>query len=255
MKKKCISNEDLLFCYPYNSQHIGSREEQQDAFAFSDMINYQEVSRFGAVAVLADGMGGLAGGRQASNTAVAAFMNSYFNNFTGNVYETMQNAAYVANEQVKALGSGGATLVAAVVLDRKLYWISIGDSRIYLYRDGRVYQLNAEHNYGARLDAMVAEGKLSPEEALYDPDRAALTSYLGIDTLEEINFGPEGFDVKIGDSVLICSDGLYRGISPEEIAHILATSKESVADDLTNFVLKKRLPAQDNITVLLVDLD
>ena len=70
---------------PYNAQHIGNREEQQDYFAYSNMFNREEQKRIGIAAVLADGMGGMANGRRASHTATDVFLQSYTNSEIPNI--------------------------------------------------------------------------------------------------------------------------------------------------------------------------
>ncbi len=252
---KNLSADNMLFPYPYNAQHIGSRAEQQDSFAFSDMMNIEETLKYGAIALLADGMGGLKNGKQASECAVKSFMECYKSSFDGDVYRALLKAAYYANDCVLEYDGAGSTLCAVVVKDKKLYYVSIGDSRIYLYRNRQLHQLNCEHNYAVDLDQMVKEGKKTYQEAMSDPRRQALTSYMGISELELIDRGPDDFELFIGDSLLLCSDGLYRGVSAEEMVYILENSKESVADDLINCALRKRIHGQDNVTVVLVDLD
>lgn len=92
----------------------------------------------------------------------------------------------------------------------KLFWCSIGDSHIYLYRDGTLEQLNIDHNFGAQLDQMALEGSITQDEALHHPQRAALTSYLGISELTLISGNRMPFQLRKGDVLIQCTDGLYR---------------------------------------------
>lgn len=242
--------------HPYNAQSIGRRNEQQDYFSFSDMFNESEYALIGAAAVLADGMGGMANGSAASRAAVEAFMEAYRNeacsipDICGRLYAAVQNA----NKAVGMIDGAGSTLCAAVIKDCCLYWVSVGDSRIYLYRNRTVRQLNKEHNFGAALDKMVKRGIITKNEADTDPRAAMLTSYLGIEELREVDSGG-GFALLEGDSVLLCSDGLYRELSDNEIADIIANSGDSVCDDLVGAALDKGDINQDNITVALIDID
>ena len=80
----------------------------------------------------------------------------------------------------------------------KLFWCSIGDSHIYLYRDGTLEQLNIDHNFGAQLDQMALEGSITQDEALHHPQRAALTSYLGISELTLISGNRMPFQLRKG---------------------------------------------------------
>lgn len=243
--------------YPFNAQHIGRREEQQDYFTFSNIFDDKEVSRIGAVSILADGMGGMKNGRVASKTAVEVFMQSYQdeNCDISDIGERLINAAHAANKAVNKLSGAGSTLCAVVIKDWQLHWLSIGDSRIYLYRNGSIRQINKEHNFAAVLDEQVKNGEITRAAAINDPRSQMLTSYLGIPELEEIDIVKGIFPLFLGDSIMICSDGLYRELSDDEISYILANGDESVCEDLVNAALAKEDINQDNITVTLMDID
>ncbi len=241
--------------FPYNAQNIGSREEQQDAFCFSDMLNREEAEKYGYIAVLADGMGGMENGALAASTTVREFMNTYLTVFDGDVKEAMLKAVETANREVQEIDGAGATLCAVVIKDWQLYYVSVGDSHIYFYRNGYIRRLNEEHNYLSVLNKLVSEGKMTKEEAESHPDRQSLTSYIGIDDLEEIDYNEEPIPLMCGDSILICSDGLYRAMSEEEMVYALKNGDEAVAESMVQTVLSKKIRGQDNITVLVVDID
>ena len=242
---------------PYNAQHIGRRDEQQDYFAFSDIYNAEEYNRIGALAILADGMGGLEGGRLASRTATEVFLDIYTNceSEIPDIDERLLYAAKKANDAVVKLDGAGTTLCAIVIKDSQLHWLSVGDSRIYLYRNGTLRRLNKEHNYENVLNEKVESGEISLSEAVNDPNRAALTSYIGIDELDEIDINTDIFPLFKGDSVMMCSDGLYRTLCDEEMAYIVKNAEEDVCDFLISKALEKNIETQDNITVVLMDVD
>lgn len=241
--------------YPYNAQHIGSREEQQDAFIFSDFFKKSQIEKYGYMAVLADGMGGMKNGALAGQLTVRAFDDTYKQLHEMEPLEAMISAAKSANEQVKQIEGAGATLCGVVIKDWYLNWISVGDSHIYLYRNGSIKRLNKEHNYSAVLDKLVECGKISREEAETNVKRQALTSYIGIEDLKEIDYNSEKIPLMSGDSIVLCSDGLYRGLAPQQIARILKNAAEDVAEEMVRKVLKKKIKNQDNITVLIIDVD
>ena len=115
---------------PYNAQHIGDREEQQDYFAYSNLLDPVEVSRSGNVAALADGMGGMKDGQTAAIYGVNAFLSTYLAcdaSSDAELESGMLDALYAANAEVCGLSGAGATLVAAVVKKNRLHWISVGD--------------------------------------------------------------------------------------------------------------------------------
>ena len=242
---------------PYNAQHIGRRAEQQDYFAYSDIFNKEERMLMGAVSVLADGMGGLENGREASRTATEVFLREYRAGMVRGleVNDALVKAAHAANRAVLSIEGAGTTLCAAVIKRWRLYWLSIGDSRIYLYRNGSVRRINIEHNYEQVLKRMAENGEISRSAAYSDPNRAALTSYIGMNELEEMDINPGIFPLISGDSILLCSDGLYRSLSEAEMSRIIYDADDDVCDVLVEAAMKKNIAAQDNITVVLMDID
>ena len=135
---------EQLYIEPDNAQTIGMREEQQDAFIFSNVYSDDENADIGCVAVLADGMGGLADGYTAASTGVEEFLNVYSSEVKDGelTLAAMEDAVYSANRAVCRIGNSGATLIGAVVRDKELCWVSVGDSHIYLMRNGMLRQLN-----------------------------------------------------------------------------------------------------------------
>ena len=131
-----------------NAQHIGARKDQQDSFGISSM---DAVSSVGLLAVLADGMGGLNNGSVYSKTAVQAALQSFRDERAEKSDEaTLLRILKRAREAVENTGltDGGTTFIAALIRDQMLHFISVGDSRICLMRNGGIIQLNREHIYG-----------------------------------------------------------------------------------------------------------
>jgi protein phosphatase len=248
---------------PGNAQHIGARDGQEDAFGLSQLED-QEFRRHGGVlAVVADGMGGLNHGRAASRAAVRALLDSYMGKAPDEpVAEALLRGLRQANQAVLELARQaesenqvGTTAAAVVVHQDGLYWASAGDSRIYLYRAGQVHQVNQDHVYAVELEDQVARGQLDPDSARTDPDREALTSFLGQPELEQIDWGRTPVPLQAGDRILVCSDGLYRALGEAEIAARLAGDPHQACEALIEDVLAKRLEGQDNLTVVALGLD
>lgn len=249
---------------PGNAQNIGAREEQQDAFGFSDPEDKTFLAHGGFLGVLADGMGGMQHGGGGSLTAVRAFLDAYQTKpIEESVPDALVRSLYTANRAVlsfAASASGGyhtavqnyvgTTIAAAVALNDTLYWISAGDSRIYLLREGRLTALTADHIYANHLDAEAARGEISRSEALNHPEREGLTSYLGLEELSEIDHNIRPFPLQTGDRIIACSDGLYRSLSEDEIASTTAGDPQRACEDMVERALAKRIAHQDNITVL-----
>lgn len=251
---KLSSDSNII---PANAQNIGSRENQQDAFGFSFLEDKELVNRKGVMIVLADGMGGMALGQDASNLAVREIIKAYMKELVDETITEQLNAAIRrANSAVLTLASEahldsrvGTTVVAAVVHQSKLFWISVGDSHIYIYRDKKLLQLSKDHNYAQHLEKQVQQGVLSFEEADHHPEKMYLTSYLGIDPLEEIDQNLEPLMLQSGDCILLCSDGLYGTLPEIEIEEIIGQYHENACEILVQQTLLKNKKYQDNVTV------
>jgi PPM family protein phosphatase len=167
-----------------NAQNVGARPDQQDAFGFSDPQDESFLEHGGFLGVVADGMGGLANGSEASHAAVRAFLRAYEGkSLNESVREALGRALHEANRAVLAVAekassseSVGTTLAAAAIVDDSLQWISAGDSRIYVLRDGHLTQVTADHIYAKELNEQVAVGKISRAEAESHSERAFLTA-------------------------------------------------------------------------------
>jgi serine/threonine protein phosphatase PrpC len=240
-----------------NAQDIGAREEQQDSFGFSDPSDKAFVRHGGFLGVVADGMGGLSNGREAGAAAVRSFLAAYqAKPASESVADALSRSVGEANQAVRQIvqnGSAhdaGTTLAAAVVLDSELYWIAVGDSRIYWVHDNELTQLTADHIYAAMLNREVALGKISRSEAENHPERASLTSYLGQSqpALTDRNLKP--LLLHQSDSVLLCSDGFYRALSSDEIVDGFRGNPQHACDSLVQLVLSKHRNQQDNLTVI-----
>ncbi len=245
---------------PGNAQHIGTRKQQQDDFGFSDIDNAEFISHGGVIAVLTDGMGGLEMGREASRTAVRAMRNAYeAKSPKETISGALDRALHLANKAVFEMAEKagleedvGTTLVAAVVHQEALHWVSVGDSRIYLFRKGQLTRLTSDHVYARKLAKEAAMGNISREEAENDPDRDALTSYLGLSEMPEIDRNVNGFSLEPEDRILLCSDGLYRALPEKEIARMLGGHPQDDAESLVRNSLSKKHPHQDNLTIAIL---
>jgi len=239
-----------------NAQDIGQREGQQDAFGFSDPDKAEFCAHGGFLAVLADGMGGLEHGDMASRAAVKAFIDTYF---TKNVEEEIPQAlgrALVAAQQkvleLAATAQLGTTVVAAVLHEASMYWISVGDSALYHVRGKELTQVNRPHVYALDLDARVFAGELSLETALADPQRESLTSYLGMTNLQLVDRNLRPMPLADTDGLLLASDGLFKTIGPANFPQRNGDAQD-YCEQLMNAALAASAPGQDNITVLMLE--
>jgi PPM family protein phosphatase len=205
---------------------------------------------------VADGMGGPAAGEVAAHTAIEHLRDAFA--LGGDpTPDTLLAAAQAANravwDQAEAnpeMRGMGTTLVAlALVNDDHLAVINIGDSRLYVQHDGELRQVTSDHNLVAEL---VAEGRLSKEEAEFHPRRNVITRALGVDP--EVPVDLFLLDAEVGDRFLLCSDGLFRELTDEYISALLRRLAEpnEAAHELVNEA--KRRGGNDNITVVIVDV-
>lgn len=243
---------------PSNYQNLGARENQEDSFALSDYRNRQDVEENGVLAVVADGMGGLSCGEEASRIAVQHFVREYLSvNGEESLPGRLNRSISIANTAVFDLAYNGredyelgTTLVAVAVFNDQLYWISVGDSRIYLFRDEKLKQLTDDHIYANHLEADVASGRISRDEANAHPEKDYLTSYLGLPSLTEIDQNLEPLQLKGGDIILLCSDGLYDTLQENEIVATLKRRTPNIAEELVKATMEKNNKYQDNVTVI-----
>ena len=247
-----------------NAQHLGVRREQQDAFGFSDLDDQTLTAHGGILAALADGMGGMALGREAAQSTIATLLQHYAAKDPATPPEVaLQHAVQAANAAVNQLtrsaglneGDAGATLVVVVVHEARLYWTAVGDSHLYLCRNGELAQLNLEHTVARQLWREVAAGNLSRDDLLNDPEREMLTSYLGLPELPELDYNYRPLLLQPGDRLLLCSDGLYRMLATETIAALLTGDPQPAAARLVEEALSQQHPYQDNVTAVILACD
>ena len=235
---------------------IGARESQQDA-AFS----YVDDDR--ALALVCDGMGGARGGEIASRTAVDYVRNRFREELDGTsdfvesglqMLEAVDDVVYqLRDASGKRLGCG-TTLAAAYLDQDRLFWFSVGDSRVYLLRGQKMVQVTTDHNYYLRLNDQLQTGEISDQEYQKEAQRGeALISFIGMGGLMLIDVNDTGLPVYVGDTVLVCSDGLYRTISDAEMMDILKLpTLEGSAQRMIELVKERMNMKQDNFTFVLM---
>ena len=239
-----------------NAQNIGKRSNQEDAFATSDVNNQHLVRENGVLAVVADGMGGLADGELVSAAAVSTVYREF--PLMSNDWMPQQKLLYLAQRANDAANEvtggkrnqGGSTLVLSLVRDGKFWFASVGDSRICLVRGGSLITMTRPHVYETDLDKRAASGEISFAAALADGQRSALTSFVGMGDLEQIDYNPRGIQLLSGDWVLLMTDGVFHTLDDEEIASALFGGAQNAAERIESRVIAKGLPRQDNMTII-----
>ncbi len=234
-----------------NGQTIGRREEQDDYFATATIGPR-------TIAVIADGISGLANGRAASMTAVSVWMKEFIKQEAPAEKEDFfLKTAHVANKEViRELGGarGGTTFAAAVIVNGYLYWGAVGDSMIALYRNGELQMVNQQHTLEAVLEERYLAGKITHSEAVAHPGKRQLVNYLGYENFKQMDIG-EPIALKKSDKVLLCTDGITNSLTELELCTLLERDlpAEELADLIIEAVDEKQLSHQDNATVILLE--
>ncbi len=227
-----------------------TRAENQDSFSTGELPNSA------AWAVVCDGMGGAAGGRTASTTAVKIISEKISSGFNPRMSDlSVKNLLISAVESANAvlydmalkdesLSGMGTTVVAVLINADRLYAASAGDSRVYLISD-KIEQVTTDHSL---VQEMVNRGEITKEEASVHPKKNIITRALGIDGDIRVDFFQEEFN-KEKDIVLLCSDGLTNFVSEDDILDtIKKCSRYEIASTLVNAANKNG--GGDNVTVV-----
>ncbi len=235
----------------------GGRDYQEDEFSVTLLTGDQSAGDR-LLLVLADGMGGHAGGAVASQTVVQAFWDGFRQPAT-DIAVNFKAGVDAANEAVRAkqqadptLSEMGSTLVAALVRDGHLYWASVGDSLLWVFRNGRLNRLNADHSMRPLLLGLVELGRMTEEEALHDPRVHQLRSAITGDDIPMIDIAATGYTLKADDVVVLASDGLET-LSEADLTGLMTqhgNDAYALVRALLEAVSVAGVPGQDNTTVL-----
>ncbi len=204
--------------------------------------------------LVADGMGGHMAGDVASRTVVdyaqVAPFSPIFSLFAEQVENQLIGAHKALVDAGKAKGKiSGSTVVAFLAHDRQGLVMWAGDSRLYLFRQKRLYQVSRDHSF---VEELLAMGGITPEAARSHPRANVITRAVGAG--DELVLDLNIFELQHGDLLLLCSDGLYKELEDSEIAAFMAksVSPARIVQDLIGTCLERK--AQDNVTVVVVQV-
>lgn len=238
-------------------QYMGERASQEDYSQFRIFP-----SDLGLLAILADGMGGHTSGEVASNSAVNAFDRAFKSYSADSPISKLSAALESANAELSklidknpSLNGMGCTIIGAYFNPKGLYWISVGDSLIYLYRNRQLVQINQDHSMAPLIEESYRSGKLSKEEAENYPNKNALRSAVMGELIQLIDAPDRAFDLYADDLIILASDGILS-LSPKEIGNIIEShlvgSAEKISNELIQAVKNKKRRNQDNTTIQVV---
>ncbi len=232
------------------------RDHNEDALGYHQPREREVLAQKGRLYLVADGMGGHVAGEVASECVVKTVTASYYESHAQTVRQGLSEAIQQANTTLYEATSGeesrrkmATTLVGAVVLGRQLHVANIGDSRAYLLRGDTIRQLTEDHSFVTEL---VKRGRISEEEAANHPQRNVVTRALGTQPTVEADFYEEA--IQPGDTVILCTDGLWGEVSKEEMAQ-MATQPLNPKEMASEVVaLANQRGGPDNITVIVLQI-
>ena len=233
---------------------LGGRKNQQDSFSVSEE---ELIPTHGLLAVVADGMGGLSDGDQMSQCAITAMMETFYR-LQGDPDRILLMLVESATQAVNAkLGAGnystsGSTLVAGLIQNGAFHYVSVGDSRICLYRNDVLYQLNREHVFRQELEIRAINHESTWEAADTHPKANGLTSFLGMGALKYVDIPSESVVIRPGDKFILMSDGVYNSVEKAEMTEQLKKPAQEAADGIGKLIEEKNLNGQDNYTAIIV---
>ena len=233
----------------------GRRQYQQDSLGHSIVLGGK-----GLVAVVADGMGGLADGDKVSQQIVLRTLELSArlrgDQTDGALYRILNQVNEDVNQMLTPDGlyKCGSTMIAVLVQGRSFQWISVGDSRIYLYREGYVNRLNRDHDLLQDWMPEILNGQRSMEASLADPNGRKLTSFIGMGKLKYVDGSTRPIELLPGDRLLLLSDGVYGEVSEDQMAAIVKQYPDvrQAAAALGQRIQANQNPRQDNYTALIL---
>lgn len=212
-----------------------------------------------SLCIVCDGMGGAAGGSTASNTACDAFVKKVFDSMAektsdSNLSDILINAVKYANNCVYTLAkekkelSGMGTTLCAVVTDGKKMWaVSVGDSRIYMYEQNEIHQISHDHSY---VQALIDCGAITKEEGRFHPQKNIITRAVG--TSSDVDCDSYTLE-QMPDGILICSDGLTNYVNEDELKEVFGQCADNTELIAATLIDKANAAGGgDNITVLVM---
>lgn len=228
------------------------REDNQDAIHLPDDLH---PAGHGMLFAIADGMGGYAHGGVASLLAIESFCNVLTSQNGASILRSLQLGVEAANfsvyQKARQMDAGrmGTTLTAAYVLGDMLYLAHVGDSRAYLIRDGRAMCLTADHT---TVGDMVRSKLISADKIRTHAQRSVLTKSIGTDLFVQPDISQH--KLKVGDFLILCSDGLWSVIEDHEFANTVnaSSSVSEISQNLIDLALAHH--TDDNTSVVVLSL-
>lgn len=231
---------------------IGTRTYQEDAAEFCE-------TEQGLFAAVCDGVGSRADGGASSRLCVSRFIEAFQQGFSGSYPAfIVETAERIDREIYETFGERcGTTAVTVYLSGNALYWLSVGDSRLYIFRNGRLKQITTDHDYayviGLRLKKNLIDAAAYQAE---QPKGSRLASYFGMNGIDIVDVSMQPLLLEQNDLLLLTTDGLYKKIGDEQIADILRLHpRPDAAADCLIQAVRQSEGATDNTTVAVIGYD
>jgi serine/threonine protein phosphatase PrpC len=245
------------------------RQNNEDSFGYWEPDDEGEFLRKGRLAVVADGMGGYEGGQEASRIAVERMIAGYRDFGGDDPREALVQALQSAHEEIRKysfahpeLRGMGTTCTAIAIVKGQdgpsgegaqyglLFYVHVGDTRLYLVREGKITRITRDHSYVERL---IEAGMITQEQADVHPQRNILTSAVGTNPDLFMDAPEQPVPLCPEDVLVICSDGLWGQVRDAEILNAVKNkSPEQAGRELIELARERGGP--DNITVQILRL-
>lgn len=202
---------------------------------------------------VADGMGGYEAGDVASNMIVSSLSeldkHEYLDSFVDDIEDKIIDANNRILEYSEIMHDGrtlGSTIISLLIKGQVGVCLWAGDSRLYLLRNNRLQQISRDHSH---VQELLDQGSISEEDAINHPDSNVITRAVG--TSKELYVDIKAFNVQVGDTFLLCSDGLYNAVDEREIEQHMRSHD---TDDAVKQMIVKALEngAPDNVSIVMV---
>ncbi|HUI31062.1 MAG TPA: PP2C family serine/threonine-protein phosphatase [Candidatus Acidoferrales bacterium] len=247
---------DAVEIESHSLSHVGKvRRDNQDAVRLCDP-NDKLSATSGHLYGIADGMGGYAHGGVASSLALQTFFETFY---AANGVPTLQkfrvsiqnaNLSVYQTAQRMAAGRMGTTLTTANIIGKKIYIGHVGDSRAYLVRGSKATLLTNDHT---RVGELVRMRVLAPEKVRTHSQRSILEKCLGLNLFVQ----PDIFQVPVenGDTIILCTDGIWSVIEDEEFGRFSKESKSVERLSQRIFDLAMERESDDNLSIIALRLN
>ncbi len=251
------NNGNVLTYKLANLQGIGARSGQEDAFTVVNAVNKKSIEEQGLFFAVCDGMGGMKDGALASQTAITCLRKSFADmERAADLAPQLRGSIFSTSSEIEAVigGDGGSTVVAGIIFRDRLYYASVGDSFLYLFRDDCLYRLNREQNLcHQNYMEEIRSGSADPSDYQEEREAGALTGFLGMRGLDDVDSSIRPLPLKSGDVLLACSDGIGGVLTEEDVKAALSEKSEGeICERIEAFILDYCRKNQDNYTAVVI---